>query len=119
MVGEDLVGARAGDALVDLHNNGDRGQFEVLAAVVAHAGVHVADAEGGEGDQQGEEEGEVGFSWWGTFAEEGRIGKVSGLVVNGDASCLQGGDLFIAGLVTEGVACQIYLIAFTQAGVSD
>ena len=33
----------------------------MLAAVVAHAGVHVADAEGGEGGQQGEEEGELGF----------------------------------------------------------
>ena len=53
-VGEDLIGAGAGDTLVDLHVDGDRGQFEELTATAAAAGVDVADAEGGERSQQGQ-----------------------------------------------------------------
>ena len=61
VVGEDLVGAGEGDALLDLHVDGDRSQLEMLAAVGADTGVDVADAEGWEGSQQGEKEGESGF----------------------------------------------------------
>ena len=35
------------------------------------------------------------------------------LIADVDASCLQGGNLLVAGLSAERVVCQVYLIAFT------
>ena len=102
-VGEDLVGAGAGDALVDLHVDGDRGQFEELTAAAADAAVDVADAEGGERSQQGQ--GELGFHGR-ILCAGGRMRLVSGLELDTDAPCFQGGDLFGAGLVAEGIISQ-------------
>ena len=53
----------------------------------------------------------------GAFRRRGT--DVGGLVGDADASCLQGGELFIAGLVAEGVVLQVDGIAFPQARVSD
>ena len=73
VVGEDLVRARASHPLVDAHVHGDLGQLQVLAAVVAHAGVHVTDAGGGQGGQQQGGEQDVSKVHGGApFAGEGR-----------------------------------------------
>ena len=72
----------------------------------------VADAEGGERSQQGQEQGELGF--------HGRVLCAGGveLVADYDAPCSQGGDLFGAGLVAERITPQVHLIVCTQASNS-
>ena len=65
--------------------------------------------------QQGEElSGELDFHHGFLCAEAG-----SGLVMDVDASCLQGGDLLVAGLGAEGIAAQAYLIAFPKSSVDN
>ena len=49
----------------------------------------------------GKKQGELGLH--GGSLSLKRDGEMSGLVMDGDASCLQGGSMFIAGLVAKGV----------------